>query len=258
MATDPETYEKMERFIEYAEEHPEEAEALILEGAEELSNEMQDELLRGINKYALYEDQKRYYDLNVAGTQDAFQVGNPAKKLLGGTAIGIAIIKKIPDESLGPDKTPDVDLPKKQQPWKHENRADVSHRTADDVNSGFVQDGWQPPYKSGTKVTEYTTKADDQFVRVHFEKNQEGTWLMKKEAIEGLSPEQIQRKYSLKHKPSLVSDVKVSEGTRIRTGKVKGNFELRGGGGKGATQYEVIDDDWAGKLEFSNPRPIGK
>ncbi len=125
------------------------------------------------------------------------------------------------------------------------------------VNKDFIDDDWEAPYKPGTKVTEYTTKADDQFVRVHFDKNQEGTWLMKKEAIDGLTPSQIQKKYSLKHEPSLISDVKVSGGTRVRTGTVKENFDDLGGGGEGAVQYEVIDNNWTSKLEFSNPRPIG-
>jgi filamentous hemagglutinin len=48
--------------------------------------------------------------------------------------------------------------------------------------------------------------------------------MMRKEAIEGLTPEQIQRKYSLPAKPTYISDVNVPAGIRIRTGKVKTNF----------------------------------
>jgi len=75
---------------------------------------------------------------------------------------------------------------------------------------------------------------------------------MKEEAIKGLTPSQIQKKYSLKHEPSLISDVKISGGTRVRTGAVKEDFD-----GLGAIQYEAIDKSWASKLEFSNSRLIG-
>jgi hypothetical protein len=158
----------------------------------------------------------------------------------------------VPSEAVLPKTTTTT-----TQPWKHENRIEITRKDASDVNKDFIDDGWEAPYKQGTKVTEYTTKADDQFVRVHFDKNQEGTWLMKKEAVDGLTPSQIQKKYSLKHEPSLISDVKVSGGTRVRTGTVKENFDDLGGGGEGAVQYEVIDDNWTSKIEFSNPRPIG-
>lgn len=80
--------------------------------------------------------------------------------------------------------------------------------------------------------------------------------MMRKEAIEGLSAEQIQKKYSLPSKPIYISDVNVPAGTRIRTGKVESNFLLQGGGGQGAVQYELLDR-LDGK-HFTNRRLIGK
>ncbi len=126
------------------------------------------------------------------------------------------------------------------QPWKYDNRVDVTQRTAADVNAEHADKGNQPPYKSGTQVIEYTTKQDDVFVRVHNIENPNRPWMMRKEAIEGLTAEQIQRKYSLPSKPSYVSEVHVPAGTRMRTGKVETNFEIQGGGGQGATQYEWL------------------
>lgn len=120
--------------------------------------------------------------------------------------------------------------------------------------NGEFPSGFNPPYKAGTQVTEYTTKEADQFVRVHGSDNAVRPWMMRKEAVDGLSPSQIQHKYSLPSKPSHISDVSVPKGTRIRTGKVESNFDLQGGGGQGATQYE-----WLGivpKEAVTNTRPI--
>ncbi len=140
------------------------------------------------------------------------------------------------------------------QSWKYANRTNVQHRAANEVNLEFQQKGWAPPYQQGTRVTEYVTKADDQFVPVHGEGNQARSWMMRQEAIAGLDASQIQRKYSLPNKPQYISDVNVPANTPVRTGKVEPNFELQGGGGRGATQYELlerIDQD-----NFQNKRLI--
>jgi len=52
-----------------------------------------------------------------------------------------------------------------------------------------------------------------------------------------------------------VSDVNVPAGTRIRTGKVGTNFEIQGGGGKGATQYELLDR--LDEKHFTDKRLLG-
>ena len=141
------------------------------------------------------------------------------------------------------------------QPWKYENRIDVTHRTADDVNKIDFDNGYKPPYKPGTQVTEFTVKSDDVFVRVHNVENPNRPWMMRKEAVEGLTAEQIQRKYSLPSKPSYISEVHVPAGTRMRTGKVEPNFEIQGGGGSGATQYEWLNTR-VPKTAIKNTRPL--
>lgn len=128
-------------------------------------------------------------------------------------------------------------------------RAQVIYRSADEVNAVFPS-GWKPPYKSGTQVKEYTTTVDDQFVRVHNSENQEGAWIMRKESIQDMTPEQIAKKYSLPTIPTLISDVKIPAGTRIRMGKAAANF----GGNEGATQYQLLQR--LSTDAFTNPRPM--
>jgi hypothetical protein len=118
---------------------------------------------------------------------------------------------------------------------KYTRRADISYRPADDVNSTFPS-GWEPPYKPGTRVTEFTTTVDDVYVRVHGETNKARSWMMKREAIEGLTPQQIQSKYALPEVPTFISEVHVPSGTRIRTGTVNPVFDGVGN----ATQYELL------------------
>ena len=144
------------------------------------------------------------------------------------------------ENSDGPEEIPPKTTNSNTLPTKYENRLDVQQRTAADVNADHAAKGNQPPYKTGTQVVEYTTKEADQFVRVHSVGNAARPWMMKKEAVKGLTAEQIQRKYSLLSKPSYISDVHVPAGTRIRAGKVETNFEIQGGGGQGAIQYEWL------------------
>lgn len=66
--------------------------------------------------------------------------------------------------------------------------------------------------------------------------------MMRKEAIQGLTADQIQKKYSLPAKPSYISDIHVPAGSKIRQGRVESNFGLQGGGGSGATQYQWLID----------------
>jgi hypothetical protein len=47
----------------------------------------------------------------------------------------------------------------------------------------------------------------EQFIRVHGEENQVGPWLMRREGIKGLTPQQIQNKFAIPELPIYVSDV---------------------------------------------------
>ena len=137
------------------------------------------------------------------------------------------------------------------QARKGAQRTHVTQRTAAAVNAEHMAKGRQPPYKQGTRVTEYTTKGDEQFVRVHGTDNKARPWMMRKEAVDGLTAKQIQRKYSLPSTPTRISDVHVPAGTRIRTGKVESNF----GGQGGATQYEWLNTE-VPNTAIKNTRPL--
>jgi hypothetical protein len=135
------------------------------------------------------------------------------------------------------------------EPWKYANRSELTYRTADEVNAEFPAH-YRPPYEPGTRVVEYTTKMEDQFVRVHGEDNQARQWMMRREAIEGLTAEEISRKYSLPEVPRYVSDVTVPAGEHIRVGRTAENY----GGGSGAMQYQ-----WLGRVPenaFTNRREL--
>jgi filamentous hemagglutinin len=59
---------------------------------------------------------------------------------------------------------------------------------------------------------------------------------MKSEAIKGLTAAEIKSKFALPELPTLISEVSVPAGTRIRTGVVNPVF----GGAGNATQYELL------------------
>jgi hypothetical protein len=123
--------------------------------------------------------------------------------------------------------------------------------SADEVNANFPSN-YETPYKPGTIVYEFTTTSEVQFVRVHGKNNRERSWIMKKEDIEGLTPEQIKDKYAIPDLPTQITDVYVPAGTRIRVGTAAGNKFGSGGG----IQYELLQrlDD---SEVWRNTRKIG-
>lgn len=110
-----------------------------------------------------------------------------------------------------------------------------------------------PPYKPNSKVTEFTTTREEIFVRVHGAKNVEGPWLMHESAISGLSPEQIQAKFSLPNTPTHVSTVVVPAGTRMRSGTVNPIF---GGADMNAKQFQLIGDKHLPRENFKNTKSL--
>jgi len=136
------------------------------------------------------------------------------------------VLKAVPD---GPSGAPVFES------GKYARRTDVNYRLASDVNAAFP-DGWSPPYRPGTRVTEFTTTVDDLYVRVHGDNNKARSWMMKREAIEGLTDREIQSKYALPELPTFMSEVHVPAGTRVRAGIVNPVFHGIGN----AIQYELL------------------
>ena len=134
--------------------------------------------------------------------------------------------------------------------WR-KNHTITGMEDASVVNKRFIDDGWEGPYKDGTKVFSFTTKNEGNWVRVHGSASKpEGGWLMKEEAIRGLTPAQIQNKFSLPATPTHITDVRVPANTPMNRGKVAENF----GGGEGAVQYHLqtrLDSQY-----YTNTRPL--
>lgn len=121
--------------------------------------------------------------------------------------------------------------------------------TAREMNNQFPDD-WNDPFASGSVVARFQTTGDEAFVRVHRGGNQNGRFLMRQSDIEGLSPAEIESKFSLSYTPEYVSDVTVPEGVRVNMGTVKANFD----GDEGAKQFNLgreLEDD-----QFTDKRPI--
>jgi RHS repeat-associated protein len=121
--------------------------------------------------------------------------------------------------------------------------------SADAVNASFPSE-YRPPYQPGTRLTEYTTTFNEMFVRVHGADNKARAWLIRAEAIRGLTAREIQTKYSLPELPEYVSDVFVPAGTRMRRGRVNAVF----GGNRGATQYQLLER--LAETAFQNTRKL--
>ncbi len=124
-------------------------------------------------------------------------------------------------------------------------------RTAEEVNRSHTAKGNSPPYRSKTRVVEFDSHEGEKWVRLHGPQNQSGHWIVRKEAVKDLSPQQLQKIYSLPRPPTEISEVTLPKGVKIRRGRVAENF----GGNSGAVQYEILNpkvsDDW-----FSNKRSL--
>ncbi len=101
-----------------------------------------------------------------------------------------------------------------------------------------------PAYAKGTTVTQYRTMMKQKFVRVFNSKNSgtnpsgRGGWMMKESEIQGLSPEQIQSRFSLpgEYAPTEMVEVEVPAGTLMQVGYAGTNAWGTGGG----VQFEAM------------------
>lgn len=115
---------------------------------------------------------------------------------------------------------------------------------------------YNPPYKPGTDVREIVLQEDTTFVRVYDNRpdgsGMYGSWIMRAEDIEGLTPSQIKDKFALPSLPKYVCDVELRAGTHLRIGEVNPIKEWGNGGG---TQFDLIGQITG---EFKNERIIGE
>ena len=128
---------------------------------------------------------------------------------------------------------------------------------AEETNQWFIDDtpGYNPPYKPGTKVNEIVLQEgnDIKFVRVYDKdvSGMKGSWIMRAEDIEGLTPSQIKDKYALPAIPKYICDVEIKPGTHLREGIAN---EVDGWGKGGGRQIDLMKQKIG---EFKNERMLG-
>ena len=105
--------------------------------------------------------------------------------------------------------------------------------TADEANDVWYEDHdySDPPYSKNYIVFDMVLQEDKKFVRVFDEeKNKRGSWIMLEEDVKGLTPKQIQSKYSLSFVPTKICNVHIKAGTRIRVGVTSSLYGMIGHG----------------------------
>jgi hypothetical protein len=93
---------------------------------------------------------------------------------------------------------------------------------SNDVNARFKKQfpEFKPPHQENTQVIDFRVRGNPKYNRVYTQGKQTGSWLLPEDAIKGLTPHQIQLKYSLPELPTHVCDVFPNEGTLITRSRV--------------------------------------
>ena len=126
---------------------------------------------------------------------------------------------------------------------------------AEEENKWFtdnVKPDYIPPYKPGTSVKEIALTRKTTFVRVYDKmlngSGMYGSWLMKLESGEGLTPLEIRDKCALPNIPIYICDVELDSGIHLREGEVN---PINGWGKGGGIQYDLMGQRVG---EFKNER----
>ena len=121
---------------------------------------------------------------------------------------------------------------------------EIKDNLAEDVNNWFIENikpDYKPPYKPGTVVKEIILIRKITFVRVYDKlpkgSGLYGSWIMKAEDIEGLTPLEIRDKFSLPSIPRYKCDVELNAGVHMRMGEVN---PVAGWGKGGGIQYDLM------------------
>ena len=115
---------------------------------------------------------------------------------------------------------------------------------AEETNKWFIENikpDYVPPYKPGTNVREIVLTRKTTFVRVYDKlpggSGMYGSWLMRPESIEGLTPLEIRNKFALPSIPIYKCEVELDAGIHLRQGEVNPIKEWGDGGG---IQYDLM------------------
>jgi hypothetical protein len=120
----------------------------------------------------------------------------------------------------------------------------TSSFTAEDVNQWFVDNvkpDYKPPHTPGIIVNEIELSENTTFVRVYDNmpdgSGMYGSWVLKAEDIENLTPLEIQNEFALPNVPRYICDVEFESKTRMREGEAN---SIDGWGTGGGIQYDLI------------------
>ena len=105
--------------------------------------------------------------------------------------------------------------------------------TADEANATWKNKHKysDPPYSKNYVVYETVLQEDKKFVRFLTEDGKrKGSWIVLEEDVKGMTPKQIQSKYSQSFVPTIVCDVYIKAGTRIRVGVTSSLYGMIGHG----------------------------
>lgn len=132
---------------------------------------------------------------------------------------------------------------------------EIRRTLAENENKWFtdnVKPDYIPPYKPGTSVKEIALTRKTTFVRVYDKmpngSGMYGSWLMKLESIEELTPLEIRDKFALPNVPIYICDVELDMGIHLREGEVN---PINGWGKGGGIQYDLMGQRVG---EFKNER----
>ena len=107
------------------------------------------------------------------------------------------------------------------------------------ANELMAKNKKEPAFGEG--IIKIRLTEDKKFVRVHGKDNQKSAWMMERSEIEGLTPKQIQRKFSLPETPTHISEVTVPKNAIMRKSIACHNEFVKEGIGGGGIQYTLVD-----------------
>jgi hypothetical protein len=144
--------------------------------------------------------------------------------------------KPIKPEQAGPPRLrPNNVAPRDATNVRHPPYTPGRVYSAAQANKEFAANGYtRPPVRPNTPVREFETVEGEKFVRVFREgggSNPMGRWMFRDGAVKGLSPAQIQSKYSLPEQPTHMVPVSPPAGTTMQQSIAGEAFPGQPGGG---------------------------
>ena len=147
-------------------------------------------------------------EANGGGLKGAFKAAWSPQNILAGAMIGLGGILSL------------------------ESKISARLNSAETVNKLFKDAQLSAPYKAGTTIAELEAPTNLSLVRLSGANNVEGSWYTTANEIKGLTPAQLQNRFSLKYEPTSVTPVTIEKGATIRIGETAPveNFGTQGGG----------------------------